>query len=45
MLTIYCMKLIYHKHELLAKYTIKNKIGQLLTKYKHGNNIHDYRKL
>ena len=28
----------------LAKHTIKNEIGQLLSKYKHGNSIHEYRK-
>ena len=31
------------KHnELLAEHTIKNKTRQLLSKYKHGNNIHEH---
>ena len=29
--------------ELLAASTIKNKIRQLLSKYKHGNDIHEQR--
>ena len=33
------------KHdELLAKHTIKKQIRQLLSKYKHGNNIHEHGK-
>ena len=30
--------------ELLAQHRIKTKIRQLLSKYKHGNNIHEYQK-
>ena len=33
------------KHtELLAKQRKKNKITQLVSKYKHGNHIHEHRK-
>ena len=28
----------------LALHTIKSKVGQLLSKYNHGNNIHKHRK-
>ena len=31
-------------NECLAKNKIQNEIEQLLLKYKHGNNIHEYRK-
>ena len=31
-------------NESLAENKIKNKIQQLLLKYKHGNNIHEHRK-
>ena len=31
---------IIKHNELLAEHTIKNKISQLLTKYKYGNDIH-----
>ena len=36
--------LIKH-NELLAEHTIKNEIRQLLSNYKHGNNIHEHGKL
>ena len=33
------------KHtEVLAEYTIKNEVRQLLSKYRHGNNIHEHGK-
>ena len=32
---------IIQNNELLAVHTIKKEIRQLLSKYKHGNNIHD----
>ena len=33
------------KHnELLAKHTLKNEFRQLLSKYKHGTDIHELRK-
>ena len=39
------MKLSYNKsNESLAENKIKNETEQLLLKYKHGNNIHKYRK-
>ena len=31
---------IIKHNEFLAKYTVKNEIGQFLSKYKHENNIH-----
>ena len=31
-------------NESLTENKIKNKIEQLLSKYKHGNNIHEHRK-
>ena len=31
-------------NEFLAEHAIKNEIRQLLSKYKHGNNIHEHRK-
>ena len=36
--------LIIKHNDLLAVHTIKNKIRQLLSKYKHGNNIHEHGK-
>ena len=30
--------------ESLAKHKLKNKIKQTLSRYKHGNNIHEHRK-
>ena len=35
---------IIKSNESLAENKIKNKIEQLLSKYKHGNNIHEHRK-
>ena len=35
---------IVKSNELLAENTVKNKIEKLLSKYKHGNNIHEHRK-
>ena len=37
---------IYHKkkNESLAENKVKNEIEQLLSKYKHGNNINELRK-
>ena len=31
-------------NDILAEHTIKNKINQLLFKYKHGNDIHEHGK-
>ena len=36
---------IIKRNESLAEIIIENKIEQLLLKYKHGNNIHEHRKL
>ena len=36
---------IIKSNEYLAENKIKNKTEQLLLKYKHGNNIHEHRKL
>ena len=33
---------IIKQNEVLAEQTIKNKISQFLSKYKHGNNIHEH---
>ena len=33
---------IIKHNELLAEYTMKNKIRQLLCKYEHGNDIHEH---
>ena len=35
---------IIKHNELLAERTIKNKVRQALSKYKHGNNIHKHGK-
>ena len=35
---------IIKSNESLAENKIKNEIEQLLSKYKHGNNIHEHRK-
>ena len=35
---------IIKRNEYLARNKIKNKIEQLLLKYKHGNDIHEHRK-
>ena len=35
---------IIKHNELSAAHTIKNKISPLLSKYKHGNNIHEHGK-
>ena len=35
---------IVKSNELLAENTVRNKIEKLLSKYKHGNNIHEHRK-
>ena len=35
---------IIKHNELLAAYTMKNEIRKLLSKYKHGNDIHEHRK-
>ena len=37
------IELIIKSNESLAKNKIKNETEQLLLKYKHGNNIHEYR--
>ena len=37
-------KIELKSNESLAEIIIKNEIEQLLLKYKHENNIHDYRK-
>ena len=34
------IEFIIKRNESLAEYKIKNKVRQLLSKYKHGNNIH-----
>ena len=38
------VEFIIKSKETLAKNKIKNKIEQLLLRYKHGNNIHEHRK-
>ena len=38
------IEFIIKSNESLAENQIKNKIEQLLLKYKHGNNIHEHRK-
>ena len=38
------IEFITNSNESLAENKIKNKIEQLLSKYKHGNNIHEHRK-
>ena len=35
---------IINHYEFLVDHRIKNNIDQLLSKYKHGNNIHEQRK-
>ena len=40
----YEIEFIRNSIESLAENKIKNKIEQLLSKYKHGNNIHEHRK-
>ena len=35
---------IIKSNEISAEHTIKNEIRQLLSKYKHGNNIHVHEK-
>ena len=35
---------IIKRNEFLAEHRIKNEIMQLLSKYKHGKDIHKYRK-
>ena len=35
------MKFVIKYNEVLAKHKIKNEIRQLLSKYDHGNNIHE----
>ena len=35
---------VIKSYKSLAEILIKNKIEKLLLKYKHGNNIHEYRK-
>ena len=40
----YELEFIIKSNEALAENKIKNKIEQLLSKYKHGNNIHEHRK-
>ena len=40
----YKLEFIIKSNEALAENNIKNKIEQLLPKYKHGNNIHEHRK-
>ena len=35
---------IIKQNEVLIEQTIKNKISQFLSKYKHGNNIHEHGK-
>ena len=36
---------IIRHNEFLAEHVIKNEVGQLLCKYKHGNDIHEHWKL
>ena len=38
------IEFITNSNESLAENKMKNKIEQLLSKYKHGNNIHEHRK-
>ena len=38
------IEFIIKSNESLAENKVKNEIGQLLLKYKNGNNIHEYRK-
>ena len=38
------IKFIIKSNESLAENKIRNKIEQLLLKYKHGSNIHEHRK-
>ena len=38
------IEFIIKTNESLAENKIKNEIKQLLSKYKHGNNIHEHRK-
>ena len=38
------IEFIIKNNESLAENKIKNEIEQLLSKYKHGNNIHEHRK-
>ena len=40
----YEIDFIIKHNERLAEHTIKNKIGQLLTKYENGNDVHKHRK-
>ena len=40
----YELEFIIKSNEALAENKMKNKIEQLLSKYKHGNNIHEHRK-
>ena len=39
------IEFIIKSNEYLAENKIKNKTEQSLLKYKHGNNIHEHRKL
>ena len=41
---IHEIEFIIKSNESLAENKVKNEIGQLLLKYKNGNNIHEYRK-
>ena len=38
------IEFIIKRNESLAEYKIKNEIGQLLSKYKSGNDIHEHGK-
>ena len=38
------IEFIMKSNESISENKIKNKIEQLLSKYKHGNNIHEHRK-
>ena len=38
------MEFIIKSNDLLAENKIKNKMKQVLSKYKHGNNVHEQEK-
>ena len=40
----YVIEFIIKSNESLAENKLKNKIEQLLSKYKYGNNMHEHRK-
>ena len=43
LVVIWQMKIIKH-NQLLAEHTLKNEVQQLLSEYKHRNDIHEHRK-